>query len=54
VWSVRGQPQVVFGFTLEEGRIVEIEMLGDPDVLPTLDLAATPQLPKGTGLGSAD
>jgi RNA polymerase sigma factor (sigma-70 family) len=46
VWSVRGQPQVVFGFTLEEGRIVEIEMLGDPDVLPTLDLAATPQLPK--------
>jgi RNA polymerase sigma factor (sigma-70 family) len=46
VWSLRGKPQVVFGFTIEEGRIVEIEMLGDPDVLPTLDLASTPQAPR--------
>ena len=38
VWSMGGQPRVVFGFTIEEGRIVEIELLGDPDVLPTLDL----------------
>jgi len=40
VWSMGGQPRVVFGFTIEEGRIVEIELLGDPDVLPTLDLEA--------------
>jgi RNA polymerase sigma factor (sigma-70 family) len=46
VWSLRGKPQVVFGFTIEEGRIVEIEMLGDHDVLPTLDLASTPQAPR--------
>jgi len=38
VWSMGGHPRVVFGFTIEEGRIVEIELLGDPDVLPTLDL----------------
>jgi len=39
LWMHRGQTRVVFGFTVEDGRIVEIEMLGDPEVLPTLDLA---------------
>lgn len=37
-WMYRGEPKVVFGFTLEEGRIVEIEMIGDPDVIAKLDL----------------
>ena len=39
LWMHRGETRVVFGFTIEDGRIVEIEMLADPDVLPTLDLA---------------
>ena len=37
-WMLQGQPKVVFGFTIEDGRIVEIEMIGDPEVIPTLDL----------------
>ena len=38
VWTVGGQPRVVFGFTVEDGKIIEIELLADPDVLPRLDL----------------
>jgi RNA polymerase sigma-70 factor (ECF subfamily) len=37
-WSVGGSPKVVFGFTVADGRIVEIELLSDPEVLPGLDL----------------
>ncbi|NYJ03484.1 RNA polymerase sigma-70 factor (ECF subfamily) [Nocardioides thalensis] len=40
VWQLHRVPQVVFGFVInDEGRIVEIEQLGDPDVLASLDLA---------------
>ena len=39
VWSVGGTPQVVFGFTVEDGLVREIELLADPDVLARLDLA---------------
>ena len=38
VWTQGGRPRVVFGFTVEAGRIVEIELLSDPDVLSRLDL----------------
>jgi len=38
-WMYRGEPRVVFGFTIEDGRIVEIEMIGNPEVISTLDLA---------------
>jgi len=38
VWSSGGQPRVVFGFTVVDGRIAEIELLADPEVLPGLDL----------------
>jgi RNA polymerase sigma-70 factor (ECF subfamily) len=39
VWSVGGTPQVVFGFTVEDGLVHEIELLADPEVLARLDLA---------------
>ena len=38
-WAQGGRPRVVFGFTLEAGRIVEIELLADPEGLARLDLA---------------
>lgn len=34
-----GQPRVVFGFTVEAGKIVEIELLADPRQLSRLALA---------------
>jgi RNA polymerase sigma factor (sigma-70 family) len=39
VWAPGGQPRVVFGFTIEDGRIIEIELLADPEQLSRLDLA---------------
>jgi RNA polymerase sigma-70 factor (ECF subfamily) len=38
VWSVGGRPRVVFGFTVRGGRVVSIELLGDPETLDVLDL----------------
>lgn len=39
VWQLHRVPQVVFGFVInDEGRIVEIEQLAEPDVLAVLDL----------------
>jgi RNA polymerase sigma-70 factor (ECF subfamily) len=39
LWATAGAPKVVFGFTIEDGRIVEIELLADPESLGRLDLA---------------
>ncbi|MGH2756584.1 MAG: sigma-70 family RNA polymerase sigma factor [Actinomycetota bacterium] len=39
VWSQGGQPKVVFAFTIEAEKIVEIELLADPEQLARLDLA---------------
>ncbi len=38
VWAQRGVPQVVFGFTITGGKVVEIEMVADPERLEALDL----------------
>jgi RNA polymerase sigma factor (sigma-70 family) len=38
VWAQAGRPRVVFGFTITDGRIVEIEMLADPERLAALDV----------------
>jgi RNA polymerase sigma factor (sigma-70 family) len=38
VWAPGGQPRVVFGFTLEGGRITRIDILADPAVVSKLDL----------------
>ncbi len=38
VWAQGGQPRVVFGFTIAHGKIVEIDLLADPEGLRQLDL----------------
>ena len=38
VWAVSGRPRLVFGFTVVDGRIAEIELLADTDALTRLDL----------------
>ncbi len=38
VWSQGGRPRVVFGFTIRSGKIVEIDMVADPERLSQLDL----------------
>jgi ketosteroid isomerase-like protein len=38
VWASGGQPRVVFGFTISDGKIVEIKLLADPERLARLDL----------------
>ena len=39
VWASGGQPRVVFGFTIARGKIVEIELVADPERLGQLDVA---------------
>ena len=39
VVTVRGEPFAVMAFTVSGGRIVEIDVLADPDRLNRLDLA---------------
>ncbi len=34
-----GRPRVVFGFTITRGKIVEIDLVADPERLRQLDLA---------------
>ncbi len=38
VWSQRGEPQVVFSFTVVDGHITAIELRADPDYLRDADL----------------
>ncbi len=38
VWAPGGRPRVVFGFTISRGKIVEIELVADPERLDRLDL----------------
>ena len=33
LWQLKGEIKVVFGFTVVDGRVREIELLADPDVL---------------------
>jgi len=39
VWAPGRRPRVVFTFTITRGKIVEIDMMADPDYLGRLDLA---------------
>jgi RNA polymerase sigma-70 factor (ECF subfamily) len=43
VWSLRGTPQVVFGFTVEDGVVTAIDLLADPGTLAGLELQPLPQ-----------
>ena len=38
VWASGGRPRVVFGFTISRGKIVEIDLVADPERLRQLDL----------------
>ena len=38
VWSLRGTPQVVFAFTVEDGIVTAIDLLADPEHVAALDL----------------
>src|SRR4051812_12470281 len=38
VWSLRGTPQVVFAFTVEDGLVTAVDLLADPDTVSGLDL----------------
>ena len=42
VWAQGGEPRVVFGFSIEDGKITGIEMIADPDRLGQLDLVYLP------------
>jgi RNA polymerase sigma factor (sigma-70 family) len=40
VWSMEGQLKVAFGFVLtEDGKVGEVELIADPDVLHSLDVS---------------
>jgi RNA polymerase sigma-70 factor (ECF subfamily) len=39
VWAPGGRPRVVFAFTITHGKVVEIEMVAEPDRVRQLDLA---------------
>jgi RNA polymerase sigma-70 factor (ECF subfamily) len=39
VWAPRGQPRVVFAFTITRGKITRIDMLADAELLRQLDVA---------------
>jgi RNA polymerase sigma-70 factor (ECF subfamily) len=51
VWSVGGRPQVVFSFTITDGKIVQIEMVAAPDHLAQLELADLEDVEGLGGLG---
>jgi RNA polymerase sigma-70 factor (ECF subfamily) len=38
VWAPGGRPRVVFAFTIARGKVVDIEMVADPDRLGRFDL----------------
>jgi len=38
VWAHRGEPRMVFGFTISGGKIVAIDLLADPERIRQLDL----------------
>ena len=42
VWATGGRPRVAFSFTLSDGKITAIDLLGDPDVLGRLDVVTLP------------
>jgi RNA polymerase sigma factor (sigma-70 family) len=42
VWAPGGRPRIVFGFTITRGKIVEIDLVADPERLSHLELAILP------------
>jgi hypothetical protein len=42
VWAAGGRPIVVFGFTVRNGKVVDIELAADPDRLSRLRIEILP------------
>ena len=42
VWAPRGTPRVVFGFTIRDGKVVEIELVADTERLSRLKIEILP------------
>jgi hypothetical protein len=47
VWASGGRPRVVFSFTLADGKITAIDLLGDPAMLEQLDVVTLPAVRRG-------
>ena len=45
VWAPGGRPKLVFDFKVVGDKIVEIELIGDPQRLPTFNLELYPTQP---------
>jgi RNA polymerase sigma-70 factor (ECF subfamily) len=43
VWSLRGEPQVVFGFTVEEGLVTSIDIIGEKERVAGFAIESLPQ-----------
>jgi len=43
VWSLHGEPQVVFAFTVEDGLVTAIDIIGDRERVAGFDLESLPQ-----------
>jgi RNA polymerase sigma factor (sigma-70 family) len=39
VWAQRGEPRMVFGFTIDDGRIVSIDLIADPERIRELGVS---------------
>ena len=42
VWATKGTPRVAFAFTLRDGKVAEIALLADPDLLSQLAIEILP------------
>jgi len=47
VWAAGGRPRTVFDFTIVAGKIIAIDLLGDPTLLPELDVQILDDRPAG-------
>jgi RNA polymerase sigma-70 factor (ECF subfamily) len=47
VWASGGRPRMVFSFTLADGKITAIDLLGDPALLEQLDVVTLPEVRRG-------
>ncbi|MFC5180289.1 sigma-70 family RNA polymerase sigma factor [Actinomadura harenae] len=43
MWQLQGVPQVVFDFTVRDGRVVAIDLVADPAVLASVELSKPPR-----------
>lgn len=45
MWAQRGPPTNVFGFAITRGKIVEVDLVADPERLRQLDMATSTDQP---------